>query len=66
MGLGVVGQQLSSLALPKGLTGGIVAQTRELRECLGANADVSIYDVKWEVGEKAEQNVTRMSGFSFW
>lgn len=30
MGLGVVGQQLSSLALPKGLSGDILAKTRKL------------------------------------
>lgn len=54
MKLGVVGQQLSLLAFPKGLSGGILAKTRKLRECLGAYADVSIYYLKWEVGEKAK------------
>lgn len=39
---------------------------KQLQECLGAYADVSICYVKWEVGEKAKQNVTRMSGFIFW
>lgn len=60
MELGVVGQQLSSLALPKGLSEDILAKTRK------TTADVSIYYVKWEVGEKAKQNVIRMSGFNFW
>lgn len=52
--LGLVGQQLSLLALPKGLSGGILAKTRKLRECLGVYANVSIYYVKWRVGEKAK------------